>query len=643
VDAGRQARDSLFFVIVQLNGVSKSFGSQNVLQDLSFQINPSEKIGLIGANGSGKTTLLKIIGRVYEPDDGVVIHKSALKIGTLDQIPDFHEGTSVLDEGIRASDYLRSLEREMRDLEHAIATESTPEILDRYSHRQHEFELKGGYTYRARTESALLGVGFSKEGLNRPSRTLSGGEKNRLALAKLLLSNADLLLLDEPTNHLDIRSIEWLERFLNETDKTVIVVSHDRFFLDRVVKRIIEVIATKVEDYRGNYSDYLKERDERVARREKEWQLQSEWIQKQEDYIRRNIAGQKTKQAQSRRKLLARVKPLEKPKTASEKVKFRFRPVERSARHVLTARNLTIGYDDNPLVQGIRFGVEREERWAILGANGSGKTTLLRTLVGARSPIDGELEWNEALDVGYYDQQLQDLDLEASVLDEIRELDLTASDGELRGYLAQFLFRGEDVFKKVGQLSGGEKSRLTLARIIYVAPQLLALDEPTNHLDIAAREALESALLQYPGTILFVTHDRYLVQKIATHLIYIEDGRAHVFDRLSAFEEWLLEPETKAEEIDALQGRITVSDGPRDKASASSNLSKNKRDQLERETAQLEKKIASLESEIAELELCFQNPATGTDWERSHKRYADLKVTLERLYQDLASRWEMMG
>lgn len=627
-------------MIAQFNGVSKAFGSQNVLRDVTFQINASEKIGLIGANGAGKTTLLKLISRVYEADSGLVTRKSALQIGTLEQIPDFHEGTSVLEEGLRALDYLRNMEREMRELEHAIASEPRPDILERYSHLQHEFELKGGYSYRARTEAALLGVGFSKDALANPSCDLSGGEKNRLALAKLLLSEAELLLLDEPTNHLDIRSIEWLEKFLKQTEKTLIVVSHDRFFLDRVATRIIEVMGGRIHDYRGNYSDYLKERLERLARQEKEWQLQSEWVEKQEDYIRRNIAGQKTKQAQSRRKLLARVKPLERPKPTSEKVKFRFMPVERSSRYVLSTRDLAVGYEDRALVRAIRFEVQRGERWAILGANGSGKTTLLRTLVGARSPIDGELEWNEALDVGYYDQQLQDLDPQADVLGEIRELDLTATDGALRSYLAQFLFNGDDVFKKVGQLSGGEKSRLMLARIIYLAPQLLALDEPTNHLDIASREALEAALLQYPGTILFVTHDRYLVQRLATHLIYIEKGSAHVFDRLSAFEDWLGQADVESGPEAALGSTLHLDERS---GASGTTLSKNKRDQLEREVGQLEKRIASVEAEIAELELSFQNPATGTDWENTHKRYADLKVALERLYEDLASRWELMG
>jgi len=626
-------------VLVQLTGVSKSFGSQTVLRDVSFQINPFEKIGLIGPNGAGKTTLLKMIGRVHETDTGAVTRKSGLQIGTLDQIPDFHEGTSVLEEGLRSSDHLRAAEKEMRELEHAIASGLPTDVLDRYSRLQHEFELKGGYSYRARTEATLHGVGFSKEAMDRPSRELSGGEKNRLALAKLLLSNAELLLLDEPTNHLDIRSIEWLEKFLKETDKTLVVVSHDRFFLDRVANRIIEVVDGRIQDYRGNYSAYLKERGERLARLEKEWKQQNEWIEKQEDYIRRNIAGQKTKQAQSRRKLLARVKPIEKPKMSSGRATFRFLPVERSGRYVLTTRNLSIGYSEAPLVQSIQFEVQRGERWAILGANGSGKTTLLRTLIGSRSPVEGELEWNETLDVGYYDQQLSDLIPENTVLEEIRALDSLATDGELRSYLAQFLFSGEDVFKKIGQLSGGEKSRLMLARIIYLAPQLLALDEPTNHLDISSREALEGALAAYPGTILFVTHDRYLVQKIATHLLYIEAGTAHVFDRLSAFEEWL-EADRTVGPADDGPGAQRASLQREEKSSA---LSKNKREQLQREVAELEEKIGSVEAELAELELSFQNPATGTDWESTHRRYAELKVILENLYQDLATRWELMG
>jgi ATP-binding cassette subfamily F protein 3 len=624
-------------VLVQLNDVSKAYGSKIILRGVSLQINPFEKIGLIGANGAGKTTLLRIIAQAIEIDSGSINRRSNLRMGMLEQIPDFRESRTVVEEGLQSSEHLQGMEREMTQLEHAISDGADKETLERYSQLQHEFKLKGGYSYRARTEAALLGVGFTKDVLNKPSKALSGGEKNRLALAKLLLSRTDLLLLDEPTNHLDLRSIEWLEKFLQDTDKSVVVVSHDRFFLDRVVSRVVEVVDSHVNDYNGNYSAYLRERTERLARQQKEWELQSEWIGKQEEYIRRNIAGQKTKQAQSRRKLLARVKPLERPNTGSGRVKFRFMPLERGSRHVLTTRLLTVGYGNVALVRSLQFQVQRGQRWAILGPNGSGKTTLLRTLIGALPPLDGEMDWSEALDVGYYDQQLQDLDSDSIVLDELREVDATATDGELRSYLAMFLFSGEDVFKRVNQLSGGEKSRLMLAKIIHERPQLLALDEPTNHLDIASREALELALAEYPGTIIFITHDRYLVQKIASHLIYIENGSTYIFDRLSAFEEWL----TTAR--DAVRDGGTQRPGrDRPARSSVSGLSKNRRDRLMREASALEAQIAAVEKELAELESTFQAPEPSTDWESKHRRYDELKNTREKFYEEWSRRVEAL-
>ncbi|HEX5000278.1 MAG TPA: ABC-F family ATP-binding cassette domain-containing protein, partial [Terriglobia bacterium] len=463
-------------MLVQVQGVSKSFGSYDVLEDVSIQINAGEKIGLIGPNGSGKSTLLKLISGVAEPDRGAVSRRSGLRCGSLDQIPDFREGT-VLEQALKAFESLIGAEQEMRRLERQISDGAGSDILDRYSTLQHEFETHGGYSYRAQTEAVLHGVGFRKTSFGQPSAALSGGEKNRLALARLMLSDAPLLLLDEPTNHLDVRSIEWLEKFLKETPKTILVVSHDRVFLDRVAGRILEIDRGRVNDYRGNYSEYTVEKARRLAQQQKEFDEQRAWIAREEEFIRRNLAGQKTKQAQSRRTMLARVRRIEKPSSASSRVAFRFLPTDRGRRHVLGMRGLTVGYE-TPLIAGLDLQIERGERWAILGANGSGKTTLLKTIVGAVSPLAGEIEWSDALEFGYYDQQLGDLDPRNEVIDEIRTLDSTAGDGELRSYLAQFLFSGDDVFKKVGALSGGEKSRLALAKIIYEAPQLLALDEP---------------------------------------------------------------------------------------------------------------------------------------------------------------------
>lgn len=622
-------------MLVQLNSVSKHFGASEVLREVSCQIYPGDKIGLIGANGAGKTTLLRILTRALEADSGEVTCKSSIQLGVLDQIPVFETAATVFEEALKASADLIRMETTMRDLEQQLSGPVPQATLDEYATLQHAFEIRGGYSYRAKTEAALQGVGFQRSAFQQPARSLSGGEKNRLALARLLLADADLLVLDEPTNHLDIRAIEWLERFLSETTTAAIIVSHDRYFLDRVVDRIFDLRNGRLDDYRGNYTDYRKERAERLARAEKEWEQQQEWIEKTEDFIRRNIAGQKTKQAQSRRNLLARTKILEKPPETRGSVKFRFVPTERSARQVLSFRELQIGYGTTSLVGGLNLDIQRGERWAILGANGSGKSTLLRTLIGQVSPVGGEFQWAEGLEVGYYDQQLADFAPGHTVIDEIRALDPVSTDGELRSFLGQFLFTGDDAFKLVSQLSGGEKSRLALARIIYECPTVLALDEPTNHLDIASCEALESALLSYPGTLLFVTHDRYLAQKIATHFIYLESGRAYTFDRFSALHEWLSEP-TSAASVARPENRSSV-------GRSSPALSKNRRDQLQREIAALEERISAVEEAIHALESAFQNPPESLNWQDSQRQYEELKRESEQLYEELGRRLEIIG
>jgi ATP-binding cassette subfamily F protein 3 len=337
--------------------------------------------------------------------------------------------------------------------------------------------------------------------------------------------------------------------------------------------------------------------------------------------------------------MLERVQRIAKPKSASSQVKFRFLPAERGSRFVVQARDLTIGYG-TPLVNNLSVDIERGSRWAILGGNGAGKTTLLKTLVGTIAPLSGELSWSEGAGVGYYDQQLADLRKDATVLEEIRMLDPTATDGELRSYLAQFLFSGDEVFNSVSNLSGGEKSRVALAKIIYQSPTILALDEPTNHLDIGSREALENALTDYPGTIVFVTHDRYLAQKLATHLLYIEDGTAHLFDRLSAFEEWL-ERDTNVQPAAAkTKALASPSSSP---PSAPATMSKNRREKLTAEIAQTENRIEQLEQDLKALEGQFSNPAPDMNWEESHRRHAEIQKSLEALYSQLGELSELLG
>lgn len=622
-------------MLVRFHQVSKAFGSFDVLSDVSFEIQPTQKVGLIGPNGAGKTTLLNLVSTPGEADSGTITHASGLQIGRLEQTPKFTGSTSVLEEARLSFKHLQNREEGLRQLEAAMAEAPNSELLERYSQVQNEFEFGGGYSYRARTEGALLGVGFRQEQFAQSAQALSGGEKNRLALAKLLLSDVDFLLLDEPTNHLDIRSIEWLEHYLKGTDKALLIVSHDRFFLDRIVTRILDLEEGHVAAYSGNYQAYVRQHALRMELRRKEWRRQQEWIARTEDYVRRNIAGQKTRQAQSRRNALARIKRIQKPPTSPGRARFRFLPATKTGRYVLTTRNLSVGYSGNTILEDLNIDVERGDRWALVGPNGSGKTTLLRSLIGQLSPLGGELSCDDRLEVGYYDQQLEDMDPSVSLLEEIRSMDSQPTDGELRGFLAQFLFSGEDVFKRVGQLSGGEKSRLMLAKIIYAAPPLLALDEPTNHLDIASREALEDALNEYPGTMLFVTHDRYLVQKIASHIIYMDNGRARMFDRFEAFEQWLAEAVDR--KVDAQQEqRRTVKQSP-------SGLSKNRREQLMREIQELETRIEQNEVALKDIEKLFQKPTEDLDWDKTNRRYSELKEQLESQYQELAKRWKVIG
>ena len=621
-------------MLVRFHAVSKSFGSLDVLRNVSFEIHAGNKIGLIGPNGAGKTTLFRLIETPDNADSGTIARGNGIRIERLDQIPDFGNPT-VLEESLGSFDDLRVIEQRLQEMESTISHHPEPALLDRYSELQQEFEFRGGYSYEARAQAALFGVGFARDQLSKPAGSLSGGEKNRLALAKLLLADADLFLLDEPTNHLDIRSIEWLERYLKETEKALFIVSHDRFFLDRIVTDILDLDRGQLIRYSGNYSAYVQQRQKRLEHEQKAWQRQREWIDRTEDYIRRNIAGQKTKQAQSRRKALDRVERIEKPMGDGHQVRFRFTPSTRTGRYVIRARNLKVGYVDNPVIENLSIDVERGERWALVGPNGSGKTTLLRSLIGHLAPLEGELDWDECLEVGYYDQELEDLDPSATVLEEIRDLDSEPTDGELRSFLAQFLFRGDDVFKQVRQLSGGERSKLTLAKIIHAAPSLLALDEPTNHLDAASRESLEPALATYPGTMLFITHDRRLVEKIATHILYIAGNKeVQAFDRFDAFEYWL-----RTDIGDSPAARRPV-DKPR-KASRS-GLSKNKRERLEKEVHRLETCIQESEQEIREIESWFQAPPPDMEWDTTNRRYMDLKEQVEELYHELTNHLELM-
>jgi ATP-binding cassette subfamily F protein 3 len=433
----------------------------------------------------------------------------------------------------------------MHELEHRMADagEDLEKVLERYSDLQHEFEHEGGFEYAARAEAILQGLGFERDMWSLETEKLSGGQQNRLGLACLLLAAPDVLLLDEPTNHLDVNAVEWLEEFLQEYQSAYVIISHDRYFLDRCCRRIVELENGRASNYPGNYSDYLVEREERREAQQRAYENQQHLIAKAEEFIRRNLAGQKTKQAKSRRNMLERLERLDAVRPEQSSGDFRLQAIERTGNHVLTVNELVIGYPEKMLAQDISFILRRGECLGIIGPNGSGKTTFLRTILKKLDPLAGEVRWGTKVQIGYYAQQLEDLDNRNEIIMEMRRVaPSTATAGELRSFLAKFLFTGDDVYKHVRDLSGGEKGRLALAKLIYSSVNVLVLDEPTNHLDIPSREALEEALSAYEGTIVTISHDRYFLDRVATQILALDGlgGAEHYDGDYTEYHDWKL-------------------------------------------------------------------------------------------------------
>jgi len=521
-------------MLFRLSEVHKSYGTQDVLRGVSLQINPGEHVGLVGRNGSGKTTIFRLINNEEPPDRGEVIRARGMRLGLLAQHIHFEPGSTVHESALAAFGHLQQIEHEMHELEHRMgeAPDDLEKVLERYSDLQHQFEREGGFEYTAKAESILQGLGFDRSAWSLETEKLSGGQQNRLGLVRLLLAEPDVLLLDEPTNHLDVTGVEWLEEFLQSYPAGFVIISHDRYFLDRACKRIIELENGRASSYTGNYSDYLVEREERREAQQRAYDNQQQLIAKTEEFIRRNLAGQKTKQAKSRRTMLAKLERVDAVRADQSSGDFRLRSIERAGNHVLTVDQTTIGYPDKVLARDISFVLRRAECLGIIGPNGSGKTTFLKTILKQIPPLAGEIRWGTKVEVGYYAQQLDDLDDRNEIIMELRRVASPgATAGELRSFLAKFLFRGDDVYKHVRDLSGGEKGRLALAKLIYSRVNVLVLDEPTNHLDIPSREALEEALDAYQGTILTISHDRYFLDRIATQILALDgEGLAEHYD-----------------------------------------------------------------------------------------------------------------
>ncbi len=620
--------------IVTANELAKSYGAQDVFWDVSLRIARGDKIALVGRNGTGKTTLLHIIASLDTPTAGRVYKARNLRIAYLPQEADLPSQRTLYDEMLTVFTDLRAQQAKLRRLEQQMADPAQrEEAMQRYGEALQAFELAGGYRYESKIKMVLAGLGFPQEEQHQPLSILSGGQKTRALLAKLLLSEPDLLLLDEPTNHLDLAATQWLEEYLANWRGSLVVVAHDRYFLDKVAGRVWELAFGRLEDYPGNYSRYSTLRVERLERRLAEYEAQQKHIEKTEDFIRRYMAGQRTKEAQGRQKRLDRLPRLEHPREA-RKISLSIETDLRGGDLVLTTGGLALGYQPAPsLFTCPDLCLRRGERAALLGPNGSGKTTFLKTVIGQVPPLAGLVQIGHNVKLGYLAQAHEGLDNAKAILDEILEVRNLPLE-KARGFLGRFLFSGDDVFKLIGDLSGGERSRVALAKLTLEGANFLLLDEPTNYLDIASQEILEEVLADFNGTILFVSHDRYLINALATHVWIIEDGELRVYDgNYSDYEE------QKSKEQGAR--------GKKQKIRSKRRESKSRRQEArdKRQTAragELEKNIAALEAQLASLGEELVAASAAQDVESLRELGLEYQRVDEEL-QRLLAQWAEAG
>jgi len=601
--------------------LSKSYGPLDIFPEISFSIPHRARIGLVGANGVGKTTLLRILMGEEEPSSGTIHKARGIRIGYLPQEAVLDSTRTLWAECMTVFEPLLTMQQELHALEESLAASpDSTDLIAAYGEQQMRFERAGGYEFETRTRITLSGLGFNRGDEKRPVRQLSGGQRTRVMLAKLLLSEPDLLLLDEPTNHLDIVAVEWLEAFFKEWNGAVLIVSHDRYFMDQVTTAIWEMTPA-LEEYRGNYSAYLTQREERYQRRLQEYQAQQEFIEKEEDYIRRNIAGQNTRQAQGRRTRLERLLSEARLTPPLQRRALRLNLISsgRSGDLVLRTRSLSVGYADEgkPLFVVDDLTLIRGECAAIIGPNGAGKTTFLKTILEQIPPYAGETVLGASLKVGYFAQAHEGLHPDWTLMDEIQAIMPKWLPAEIRDYLAKFLFTGEDVFKEVNLLSGGERGRLALACLALQGANLLLLDEPTNHLDLPAQEILQTILGQFQGTILLVSHDRYLIDALATQVWEVLPRQRKLIVYEGSYSEYRASKQTSLNPADGKVEHKVVLTRVKKPATGKS------KDQLQR----LNKRLHALEEEIAWLE---------NDVRALEQRLSDVQVDPAKV-QQLAS------
>jgi ATP-binding cassette subfamily F protein 3 len=628
--------------------LEKSFGTNVVLQDVNVRLGQGERVGLVGPNGQGKSTLLRLFLGIQEPTSGRIQTAKGVCLGYLPQDPPDPRDETLWDAMLRAVREITRLEEQMLELQEQLAgQEQDARALARFGQVQLRFESLGGYSYQTRLEMLLEGLGFDKEQFHQPLGQFSGGQRSRAMLAELLAGDPDVLLLDEPTNHLDMETVEWLEAYLCSCKAAMIVVSHDRYFLDRLVEHVWEVSFGLVQTYRGNYSAYVRQRHERFEERMRQWRREQEYIEKTQEFIRRNLAGQRTKEAQGRRSRLERFlaeEAIERPREHRE-IHVRFAPRRRSGDLVLRAEDLQAGYDpDQVLVESEQLEIRRGERLAILGPNGSGKTTLLRTLMGQLEALSGTIRLGANVEVGYLSQTHAELIGEDDLITSVRRDQPQLKTEEVRDLLGSLHFGQQEVHRRIDELSGGQRSRMVLARLIASGANVLVLDEPTNHLDLPTCEALQEALGSFEGTVIMVSHDRYLIQAVATRVWLLEDGGIRQIP--GSWQDVLRWRERRA------SGDDSVGSGPSasrqvdrcDKRASyeAEKRAQRQREKLHRDHQKIEKRIHELETRLRDLTRDVNRASEAGDMEQVEslgKEYSRLDTQLQQQWK----RWEEVG
>ena len=635
-------------IILSCNNLTKSFGVESILENISFTVNEGDKIGVIGVNGTGKTTLFKIISGIYGYDSGEIYTSKDCEIGYLEQNTNFYSDNTIFTEVLEVFSDLIKMEEDLRKMECEISDKSSEtnspdlqKLMDNYSHKLELFQNSNGYGYKSEAKGVLKGLGFNDEELEKPIKILSGGEKTRVLLAKLLLRKPTLLLLDEPTNHLDSDALEWLELFLKQYKGTVILISHDRYFLDQSVNRIFEIHNKKLKAYNGNYSYYVEKSaiDKEIER--KTYEDQQKEIKKQEESIERLKAygrEKHLKRARSKEKALSKIEVMDRPDGERKRAKIKFIPAVESGNDVLAVRDVEMSFPDKVLFKDLNLDIYRSEKVALIGPNGAGKSTLFKIIMNEIQPMEGEVKFGTNVNTAYFHQEQKTLNLENSVIDEIWDANPHLTQTEVRNMLGAFLFENEDVFKKISSLSGGERARVAILKLILSQSNFLLLDEPTNHLDIDSKEVLEEALVNYTGTIFTISHDRYFLNKVVDKILVL--GENGVTEYLGNYDYYIEKKrqlsEMNKEENTETKTKTQLKEEKRKEKEQREieRRSKNKIKKLEDDIEQTEKKIAGLDMMLCQEEI-YSNPEKSKE---VNLEKAELEDKLASLYE----KWEQI-